>query len=92
MKEEGLEKSRMGKRRDLKLRRKKRKMRRRLKSGIKKKEENELGKSLVQVAGVEYKEVEKIEEKTTRVEKKGEKSERKNEKRVQTIFAWAAPL
>ena len=39
MKEEGLEKLRMGKRRDLKLRRNKRKMRRRLKSGIKKKEE-----------------------------------------------------
>ena len=72
----------MGKRRDLKLRRKKRKMRRSLESGTKKEEENELGKSLVQVAGVEYKEVEKIEEKTTRVEKKGEKSERKREKRV----------
>ena len=39
MKEEGLKKSRMGKRRDLKLRRKKRKMRRRLESGIKKEEE-----------------------------------------------------
>ena len=56
------------------------------------KEENELGKSFVRVAGIEYKEVEKIEEKTTRVEKKGEKSEMKNEKRLQTIFAWAAPL
>ena len=40
VKEEGLEKSRMGKRRDLKLRRKKRKMSRRFKRGIKKKEEN----------------------------------------------------
>ena len=49
-------------------------------------------KSLVRVAGIEYKEVVIIKEKTTRVEKKGEKSERKNEKRVQTIFAWAAPL
>ena len=38
------------------------------------KEENELGKSLVRVVGIEYKEVEKIEENTTRVEKKGEKS------------------
>ena len=81
MNEEGLEKSRMGKRRDLKLRRKKRKMRRRLESGTKKEEENELGKSLVRVAGIEYKEVEKIEEKTRRLEKKGEKSERKREKR-----------
>ena len=48
-------------------------MRRSLKSGIKKKEENELGKSLVWVAGVGFK---VVEEKTTRVEKKGEKSER----------------
>ena len=39
MKEEALEKSRMGKRRDLKLRRRKREMRRRLKRGIKKNEE-----------------------------------------------------
>ena len=57
----------MGKRRDLKLKRKKRKMRRRLESGTKKKEENELGKSLVWVAGVEFK---VVEEKTTRVVKK----------------------
>ena len=42
------------------------------------KEENELGKSLVWVAGVGFK---VVEEKTTRVEKKGEKSERKKEKR-----------
>ena len=33
------------------------------------------------VVGVGFKEDEKIEEKTTRVEKKGEKSERKREKR-----------
>ena len=51
-----------------------------MKSGIDKKEENELGKSLVWVAGVGFKEVEKMEEKTTRVERKGEKSERKREK------------
>ena len=57
------------------------------------KEENELGKSLVWVAGVGFKEVEKIEEKTTRVRKKGEKSEKKREKRGPCrIFAWAAPL
>ena len=57
------------------------------------KEENELGKSLVRVAGIEYKEVEKIEEKTTRVRKKGEKCEKKREKRGPCrIFAWAAPL
>ena len=43
--------------------------------------------------GVGYKEDEKIEEKTTRVDKKGEKSERKREKRVPgRMFAWAAPL
>ena len=71
----------MGKRRDLKLKRKKRKMRRRLESGTKKEEENDLGKSLVWVVGVGYKEDEKIEEKTARVDKKGEKSERKREKR-----------
>ena len=46
------------------------------------KEENEFGKSLVRVAGIEYKEAVIIKEKTTRVEKKGEKSERKREKRV----------
>ena len=62
----------MGKRRDLKLKRKKRKMRRRLESGTKKEEENELGKSLVWVVGVGFKEDEKIKEKTTRVEKRGE--------------------
>ena len=55
-------------------------------------EENQLGKSLVWVAGVGFKVVENIDENTTRVEKKGEKSQRKNEKRVHTIFAWAAPL
>ena len=79
----------MGKRRDLKLKRKKRKMRRRLESGTKKEEENELGKSLVWVVGVGFKE----DEKTTRVDKKGEKSDRKREKRVPgRMFAWAAPL
>ena len=45
------------------------------------------------VAGVGFKEVEKIEEKTTRVRKKGEKCEKKREKRGPCrIFAWAAPL
>ena len=57
------------------------------------KEENELGKSLVWVVRVGFKEDGKIKEKTTRVEKKGEKSERKREKRGPgRIFAWAAPL
>ena len=45
------------------------------------KEENELGKSLVRVAGVGFKEVEKIKEKASRVEKKGKKNERKRGKR-----------
>ena len=48
------------------------------------------------VAGVGFKEVEKIKEKTTRVKKKGEKvgkGERKREKRgPDRIFAWSAPL
>ena len=57
------------------------------------KEENELGKSLVWVAGVGFKEVEKIEEKTTRVRKKGGLSEKKTEKRGPCrIFAWLLPL
>ena len=53
MKEEGLEKSRMGKRRDLKLRRKKKKDERKIEKWDqedKGKEENKLGKSLVWVA------------------------------------------
>ena len=45
------------------------------------------------VAGVGFKEVEKIKEKITRVEKKGEKSERKREKRGPgRILAWAASI
>ena len=47
----------------------------------------------MQVGGVGFKEVEKIEEKTTRVEKKGEKSERKREKRGPgRIFAGLLPF